>query len=223
MADVANVNDLLEGHVTLDLECLDRVYLNAYVPNLQVSGQVVTFLCEHLGNPVPSPTLFNKIGTAFRRAMVTFADDNDIPMIRFAKGDRKADVMRPYLEKATGPGVVAIGMAQEFQSVFTGYERPTRPGTARFGFEKADRRVSVYYVYVWDDDFGPGFIKICTYFPYPIKVWVNGHEWAKRQATKAGLGFSALANGFASCEDSFALQRICDRLGPKQILAFFER
>jgi hypothetical protein len=223
VADVANVNDLLDGHVTLDLECLDRVYLNAYVPNLQVSGQVVTFLCEHLGHPVPSPTLFNKIGTAFRRAMVTFAEDNDIPMVRFGKGDRKADLMKPYLEKATAPGVVAIGMAQEFQSVFTGYERPTRPGTARFGFEKADRRVSVYYVYVWDDDFGPGFIKICTYFPYPIKVWVNGHEWAKRQATKAGLGFSALANGFASSEDPPALQRICDRLGPNQIMAFFER
>lgn len=223
MADVANVNDLLEGHVTLDLECLDRVYLNAYVPNLQVSGQVVTFLCEHLGNPVPSPTLFNKIGTVFRRAMVAFAEDNDIPMVRFAKGDRKADVMRPFIEEATRPGVVAIGMAQEFQSVFTGYERPTRPGIARFGFEKTDRRVSVYYVYVWDDDFGPGFIKICSYFPYPIKVWVNGHEWAKRQATKAGLGFSALANGFASCEDPPALQRICDRLGPNQILAFFER
>ncbi|MDQ3643295.1 MAG: hypothetical protein M3450_17975 [Actinomycetota bacterium] len=80
MADAANVNDLLEGHVILDLECLDRLYLNAYVPNLQVSGQVVTFLCKHLGNPVPSPTLFNKIGTAFRRAMVTFAEDNDIPL-----------------------------------------------------------------------------------------------------------------------------------------------
>jgi hypothetical protein len=38
-------------------------------------------------------------------------------------------------------------------------------------------------VYVWDEDFGPAFIKICSYFPYPIKVWVNGHEWAKRQAT----------------------------------------
>src|SRR4051812_47597531 len=121
MAGATSINDLLEGHVTLDLECLDRVYLNAYVPNLQVSGQVVTFLCQHLGNPVPSPALFNKIGSAFRRAMVSFAEDHDIPMVRFAKGDRKADVMRPYLEKATGPGVVAIGLAQEFQSVFTGY------------------------------------------------------------------------------------------------------
>ena len=39
-------------------------------------------------------------------------------------------------------------------------------------------------------DFGPGFIKICTYFPYPAKVWLNGHEWAKRQARREGLGFT---------------------------------
>lgn len=92
-----------------------------------------------------------------------------------------------------------------------------------YGFEKADRRVSVYYFYVWDDDFGPGFIKLCTYFPYPAKVWVNGHEWAKQQATKAGIDFTSLANGFASCEDPARLQAICDRLGPNQLLAFFER
>lgn len=105
MAGAANVNDLLEGHVTLDLECLDRVYLNSYVPNLQVSGQVVTFLCRHLGYPVPSPALFNKIGTDFRKAVTDYAEANDIPMVRFKKGDRKADVMKPYLAKATKPGV----------------------------------------------------------------------------------------------------------------------
>ena len=224
MAGAANVNDLLEGHVTLDLECLDRVYLNAYVPKLQVSGQVVTFLCQHLGNPVPSPALFNKIGTAFRRAVTDYAEANDIPMVRFKKGDRKADVMKPYLAKATRPGVVAIGVAQEFQKVFTAYDRAKdNPRLVSYAFEKADRRVSVYYFYVWDDDFGPGFIKICSYFPYPAKVWVNGHEWAKCQATKAGIGFTSLANGFASCEDPARLQAICDRLGPNQMLAFFER
>jgi hypothetical protein len=224
VAEVANVNDLLNGHVTLDLECLDRVYLNAYVPNLQVSGQVVTFLCQHLGNPVPSPALFNKIGTTFRKAVVAFAEDNAIPLVRFVKGDRKVEVMRPYLDAATEPGVVAIGMAQEIQSVFTGHDRNAdQPGPPSFGFAKADRRVSVYYFYIWDDEFGPGFIKVCTYFPYPAKVWVNGHEWAKRQATKAGIGFGELANGFASCEDPAALQAICNRLGPADIEAFFHR
>jgi hypothetical protein len=71
------------------------VYLNAYVPNLQVSGQVVTFLCDHRGAKVPSPALFNKIGLAFRKAVLVFAADNDIPLVRFAKGDRKIDVIRP--------------------------------------------------------------------------------------------------------------------------------
>ena len=54
---VVNINDVLDGHVALDVDCLDRVYLNAYVPNLQVGGQVVTFLTQHLGNEVPSPAL----------------------------------------------------------------------------------------------------------------------------------------------------------------------
>jgi hypothetical protein len=70
---------------------------------------------------------------------------------------------------------------------------------------------------------GKTFIKICAYFPYPIKVWLNGHEWAKRQATGAGIGFSELSNGFGACADPAALQAICDRLGPGTIGVFFER
>jgi len=167
MAQPVNVNDLLDGHVSLDLECLDRIYLNAYVPNLQVSGQVVTFLTEHLGNPLPSPALFNKIGSAFRRAVAAFAEEQDIPAVRFKKGERHIEVMRPYLDRATEPGVVAIGVAQEFQQVFTGYQRADQPGAVHYAFAKADRRVSCYYFYVLDPDFGPGFVKICTYFPYP--------------------------------------------------------
>jgi hypothetical protein len=221
---VCNINDVLDGHVALDIECLDRIYLNAYVPNLQVSGQVVTFLTEHRGNPIPSPALFSKIGDAFRKAVTRFAQDNDIPVVRFKKGDRKIEAMRPYLQQATSPGVVAIGVAQEFQSVFTGYDRAAdKPGPPQFRFAKADRRVTVFYFYIWDDRFGPGFIKMCTYFPYPAKVWLNGNEWAKRQASAAGVPFRELANGFASCDDPARLQDICDRLGPNHILMFFER
>jgi len=223
MAGVVDINDLLDGHAVLDLECLDRIYLNAYVPNLQVGGQVVRFLTEHLGRPIPSPALFAPIGNRFRAAVAAYAEHYAIPVVRFAKGARKAEVMRPYLEAATEPGVVAIGVAQEFQWVFAGIDRATKPGAVSYAFPKTERRVTVYYLYLWDDDFGPGFIKLCSYFPYPAKVWLNGHEWAKRQATKAGLAFSELANGFATCEDPAALQAICDRLGPADIERFFAR
>ena len=62
MAPPVTVNEILDGHVGLDLECLDRIYLNAYVPNLQVGGQVVSFLTAHLGNPIPSPAIFDRSG-----------------------------------------------------------------------------------------------------------------------------------------------------------------
>jgi hypothetical protein len=89
------VNDVLDGHVVLDLECLDRIYLNGYVPNLQVGGQVVSFMTAHLGYPIPSPAILEKIGTAFRRAVRSFAENHRIPVVQFGKGDRKIDVMRP--------------------------------------------------------------------------------------------------------------------------------
>jgi hypothetical protein len=219
------VNDLLDGHVGLDIECLDRVYLNGYVPNLQVGGQVVSFLTRHLGYPIPSPAILEKIGTGFRRAVRDFADTNHVPVVRFGKDDRKIEVMRPYLaaQARTGrSGVAAIGVAQEFQNVFAATKR-NNGGAVWFSFTKADRRVTCFYFYLWDVDFGPAFIKVCAYFPYPVKVWVNGHEWAKRQATRAGIGFTALSNGFASCEDPEGLQAICDRLGPGTINVFFQR
>ena len=80
----------------LDLECFDRIYLNGWVPNLQVSGQVVGFLTSHLGFPIPSPAILEKIGLRFRREVAEFAADHDIPVIRFAKGERKLEVMRPH-------------------------------------------------------------------------------------------------------------------------------
>jgi len=223
MAAVVNVNDLLNDHVVLDLECLDRIYLNAYVPNLQTSGQVVSFMRTHLGMVIPSPAVMEKMGNRFRKAVDAFAEDHDIPIVHFKKGDRHIDIMTPYLEAATEPAVVAIGVAQEFQSVFAASRRDNDSGPPSFTFYKADRRVSAYYFYVSDADFGHAFIKICAYFPYPGKVWVNGHEWAKHQAHRAGLDFCELSNGFASCSDPARLQAICDRLGPNQIHSFFER
>jgi hypothetical protein len=220
------VHDVLDGHVGLDVECLDRIYLNGYVPNLQVGAQVASFMTAHLGYPIPSPAIMEKMGTAFRKAVDRFAVANVIPVVRFGKDDRKIEVMHRYLaeQAKTGrAGVAAIGVAQEFAPVFTGTKKNGSGGAVWFAFTKADRRVTCYYFSVWDDDFGPGFVKVCAYFPYPMKIWLNGREWAKRQATKNGIEFAELSNGFASATDPAGLQAICDHLGPGAIRVFAER
>jgi hypothetical protein len=83
--------------------------------------------------------------------------------------------------------------------------------------------VNHFYFYLWDPEWGGAFWKTNAYAPYPIWIWLNGHTWAQRQCDKAGIGYTALDNGFASCTDPAALQRICDRLGPGAVKSFFWR
>src|SRR5580700_6928487 len=94
-AAVVSAADVVAGHVTLDISCLDRVYLNGYVAKLQTPGGVVYFFHDHRGKPIASPALFEPIGEKFRRDIKDWAQANGIPMIRFGAGDRKADVMAP--------------------------------------------------------------------------------------------------------------------------------
>ena len=141
MASVANINEVLEGHVALEIECVDRVILNAYVPGLQVPGQVVRFLCGHRGHPIPSPALLGKIGDRFRAETRRFARDRGIPVLQLASpdrsrwDDRKLDHVRPHLDAAEREGrygVVAVVVAEEFQRVWSARNRSekTRSGEA---------------------------------------------------------------------------------------------
>jgi len=156
---VVTAADVVAGHVTLDVSCLDRVYLNGYVAKLQTPGGVVYFFRDHRGKPIVSPALFEPIGEKFRKDIRDWAQANGIPVIRFTAGQRKAEVMAPYLEAAAVAGrsqVVAAGCAQEFQLVWTARKRDTDPdGCPQFSFTKEQRRVSVFYIYIFDERMGP--------------------------------------------------------------------
>jgi hypothetical protein len=151
------VNDLLAGQVGLDLECADRVYLNGYVPTLQHPGQIVGFLTRHLGKPIPSPAVMDQIGQRFRHAVDTYTEANHIPVVRFGKGQRKVDVMRPLMRRAAAQArsqVVAVGIAQEYALVTDTHTTRSSSGAPWFTFTKAQRRVNSYYFYLWDKQMG---------------------------------------------------------------------
>jgi hypothetical protein len=100
---VVTVNEVLAGHTVLDLESLDRIYLNGWVNGLQVAGQVVRFLHNHRGMPIASPAVFEQIGTRFRHGMERFARTNHIPWVRLAKGAQgRGDAALPAARRAGG-------------------------------------------------------------------------------------------------------------------------
>lgn len=220
---MSNIDELLRQHVTLDVQSLDRLYLNGYVPNLQVPGQLVNFLCKHRGNTIPSPALLQRMGDAFVREVRCFAEEQGIPIVHFERGVRKDNVAAEY-RKAFAPeeGVVFIGVAQEKAQAFKAQKR-SEGNMVGFDYSRQSVCVNHYYFYLQDGDFGPAFLKVCSYAPFGIKVCLNGHEWAKQQLRKADIPFEALDNGFLSCAEPERLQSICDQLGPEQIQAFFDK
>ena len=116
-----------------------------------------------------------------------------------------------------------IGRAQEKTSLFRTERRRDAAGDSYRWIVKTTGVVNQFYVYALDADFGAFFLKFCSYFPYNAKLCLNGHQWAKRQAAMAGIGHTALDNGFATCEDPAAVQASCDRLGPEQIDALLRK
>jgi len=220
---MTTIPDLLREHVTLDIECLDRIYLNGYVPNLQVGGQLVAFLVKHRGYPIPSPALLQKMGEAFVAGVRALAEAEKIPIIRFERGVRKDDVAAEQRKAFTrSEGVVFIGVAQEKAQALKASKR-TEGNKVGFDYSRQSVCVNHYYFYIQDEDFGPSFIKVCSYVPFGIKVCLNGHEWVKQQLRKVGIAFEPLDNGFRSCADPQRLQAICDELGPAQIEAFLTK
>jgi hypothetical protein len=219
-----NIADIIHHHVSLSVRCIDRLYLHAYMPKLQTSGGLCYFLHDHLGHPIPSPALFRPMHDRFVTAVEQFAARHNIPKVPFESGQDKDAIVAGYRARFTArEGVVILGVAQEKMRSFKAQKR-CGPGKAvSFDFSRQSVAVNQYYFYVHDREWGPAFLKIGTYLPYPVKLCLNGHEWVKQRLRRDRIRFESLDNGFLSCADPAALQAACDALGPADVQAFFDR
>ncbi len=219
-----SVAEILDHHVTFALEAIDRMYLNAYVPVLQTGGAVVHFLKTQLGVRVPSTVMIAPMSRRFVEAIEQFVKTNGLDLVTFKKRQRKDDVAHEYLARFAGDeGVLFVGKAQEKASVFRTEKRRRPDGTRYPWIYRSTTPVNHYYVYVLDRDFGPLFIKFCSYFPYTAKVCLNGHEWLKRQLTRRGIPYEPLDNGIRSSDDAARVQQIANELDAAQIDAMFRK
>ncbi len=216
------VKEILQDKVDLDIECVDRVYLNGYVKDLQLPGGVVNFIREQKHWPIPSPKMLRQLSEDFRAAVEQYAAEHAIPLLTFKKGQVKEKIAQAHLAEFSGErGVVLIGKAQEQASGYSA-TRQVRGKQVWFQYRRKQVYVTHYYFYLLDPDFGLCFIKVCTYFPFEVKVCFNGHEWAKQQLRQAEIAFTALDNGFAHCADAEQLQALCHTLDARKIQAFFD-
>jgi hypothetical protein len=224
MTVARSVADVLADHVVFEWSASIGCISTSTFPSCSTRRGLVGFVYRQLGLPIASTAPLAPISDGFSTAMRRFAREQGVPWIDFVKGQRKDDIMHQHLARFTGTqGVLFIGRAQEKTVVFRTEKRRDTNGDSYPWIVKTTGVVNHFYVYGVDDEFGPFFLKFCSYFPYNSRLCVNGHEWAKRQAAKEGIGFTALDNGFATVADPGALQAICDRLGPTQIQGLLDK
>src|SRR5260370_32619943 len=220
-----SVADILDHHVRLSVEGIDRMYLNVYVPRLQHEQGIVGFFRGHRGQPVPSAALMSPMSRRFVAALEGFVAEHELPLVQFRKGQRKDEVMAEHLRQFRRPeGVVFVGKAQEKAPVFR-TERRKSPTSGRLypWIVRSTAMVNHYYIYAVDRDFGPFFLKFCSYFPFNAKLCLNGHEYANRQLAREGMAFEALDNGILGWSDPFRLRRIRDGVSAEKIGGFLPK
>ena len=199
---MATISSLLADHVSLQVRSVDRLFLQGYVPRLMTEGQVIRFLLDR-GFPIPSPAVLGKIGRDYVNQINDYIADNEIPTVKFVKGDVKEEIARKHFQQAEREGrygVVMVGIAQEKTSAWRGWRDGGPDGHPHFVYRRQSIFPNNYYFYIRDPDWGPAFIKTIAYAPFPVWIYLNGNEWAKQQAAQQDIGFRALDNGFASCE-----------------------
>jgi hypothetical protein len=225
VARSVSVAEILSDHVTLEVEGIDRMYLNAVVPLLQCERGIAWFFREYRGHAFASSALMAPMTRAFVGSLEDFTRSENLDVVTFERKQRKDDVAAEYRARFRGEeGLLFVGKAQEKASVFrTGQRRNPQTGASYAWLYRSTAMVNQYYFYAIDRDFGPFFVKFCSYFPYNAKLCINGHEYAKRQLERRRIRYEALDNGILSCEDPTTLQKICDELSAEKIDTLFRK
>jgi hypothetical protein len=227
---MGTVARLLDEHVSFRCTSVDRIAVRGYIPGLQYEGGMVKFLLNRTGGTIPSPVLLNRNHERLVNDLEALEENTGVRVIRFKVGQSKEEIARPYQDEASAagrPGLVLVGKAQERTSSWRGFVDDThaahRPGHPHMAWRRQSSVPDHWYFYFFDPEWGPAFIKMCSYAPYPLWCCANGHEWAKCQLTKAGVGFEALDNGLRSVQDPAAAHRICARLGAGHLRGLLTR
>jgi hypothetical protein len=212
----------LSDHVVFELRSVDRMLVTLYQPRLQYGPGIRGFFCWHRGNRFVSSALMFPMTERFVADIHHFIAANDLDLVHFLKDQSKDELAKRFLRSHDdSERILFVGRAQEKTAVWRTRQR--RDAATRMPYPwlvKESAMVNHFYFYGFDRDFGPFHIKFCSYYPFTAQLCLNGHEYAKRQAAMANIGFTAMDNAFAAVDNVPAAQRICDELTPQKIDAF---
>lgn len=208
------MNAFYEHHkhsIRFGYACFDRLLLNAIVqPFLQPERALGFFSQSRQIFPVTRQVL-NRISEQYHQWVRAQAQRWKVPIQEDPQG-RRDDFVRPLMSRARADRIACIIQAREPAWILTSV------GKQSCHLELKKRWVKQYNFYINDREWGKMFVRMCPYFPFSARVYLNQHHWLAQQMRKRGIRFQQDENAFLSCPQAEVLQQIADSLQPSDIV-----
>jgi hypothetical protein len=218
---VDRFSELLGRLVQFTYTAWDRIVLNGYIDRLQRPENIVHFFREVVGAPAVTPEVLMSRTAPYRAWVARYAEERGIPLLAAPRGARKEELVAPYYRRFQGDeGVACILTSVEQGRSFVSYAPRHAPsgGDPNYRLIHACRKRFIhYYFYLVDPVLGPMSLRVGTFLPFTLAIFLNGHSFLARELARAGVAFRKDDNAFLAVADVAALEAAAERLTPRLI------
>jgi len=212
------MNRFVEHHrdsIRFSYSCFDRMICNGSLQQFQHTkraGTIVWFLRTQRQAPPLTRAYFAKISRDYHEWLTHYAQEKGIDIVEPPDDIRREDWVEPYYQQlGKRHGVAVILKAREPERIAVHFAKYNKIAVER-------RFVNLYYFYLQDPQCGRMFLRLCPYFPFNIRIWLNGHNWLACRLQQEGIAFSKIGNMFTACDDPQRLQELSDAFAPADVL-----
>jgi hypothetical protein len=218
---VDRLSELLGHAVQFTYTAWDRIVLSGYLDRLQRPENLVYFFREVTGVACVTPEVLLSRTAPYRAWITQYAQDQGIPLVAAPKDVRKEDLVAPYYRRLKdAEGVACILTSTEsgrtFVSYTPRYPPPSQDANYRL-IHTCRKRFLHYYFYVLDPMMGPMSLRVGTFLPFSLAVFLNGHSFLAQDLSRQGIRFRKDDNAFLAVDDLAALHAATARLTPQLI------
>ena len=202
--------------IRFDYSCFDRLIVNGCIlpfARSERGGTIRWFLQSHRDFANLSRAGFAKIAADYHDWVEDYALKAGLDIVEPEKEARREDLVQPYFQQlGSRHGVAVILKAREYERIAWYFVKADHISVER-------RPVNLYYFYLNDPQCGRMFVRICPYFPFNVRVWLNGHDWLASRMQQEGIAFEKRDNLFVACAQPQRLQELSDAFAPADIIA----
>jgi hypothetical protein len=211
------VNSFVQHHQSLirfGYSCFDRITCSGYLRQFQHAeraGTMVWFLRSQRHAEQLNRAYFASIAANYHVWLADFARQSGVAIVEPEPEVRREDWVEPYYQQlGQRCGIAVILKCREAERMTVHFAK-----TNRIGMER--RWVNLYYFYLNDPRCGRMFVRLCPYFPFNLRLWMNGHHWLARRLDEEGIAYQRRDNLFVECARPERLQELADAFGPHDI------